>query len=229
MRAYYRNFDQLFVLNSDHHKWLTDEEMGFSPDKIKLTSHWADNDFYPRTVNKKEVYGIDENKPVILYAGRISPEKGVMDLPKLYSKISEEIRDVQFVIAGTGPAEKELKKAFPQAIFMGWVDHAKLPEIYSAADMLVLPSKFDTFSCVVLEALNCGLPVIAYKTKGPKDIIIDGETGYLVSHKKAMEKKLIEYLKDKNLRESFRKAAVERGKLYNNERISNQLFADCGF
>ncbi len=229
LRAFYKNFDQLFVLNTDQQKWLSDTEMGFDPNKVKLTAHWADKTFYPRKSNKQILFDVSENKPVVLFAGRLSYEKGVMELPVLYQKIVSQIKDVQFIIAGTGPAEKELKKAFPEAKYLGWVDHHNLPDVYSAADILLLPSRFDTFSCVVLEALSCGLPVIAYKTKGPKDIIIDKENGYLVSNSKSMEQKLLEYLSNKKLQESFKIAAVERGSFYNTENITDQFMTDCGF
>jgi glycosyltransferase involved in cell wall biosynthesis len=228
MRAFYQNFDRLFVLNTDQQKWLTDTEMGFNPDMVKLTAHWADEEFVPRKSSKQVLFDIPEKQHIVLYAGRLSKEKGVMELPNLYQEIKSEIPDVTFVIAGNGPMEEKLKAELPEAKYLGWVKHDELPDIYSASDILVLPSKFDTFSCVVLEALNCGLPVISYNTKGPKDIIIDGKTGFLVSHKKAMKEKLLEYLKDIKLQDSFKKAALKRGKDYNSGKITEKLLTDIG-
>ncbi len=228
MRAYYQSFDNLFVLNTDQQQWLASEEMGFEPNRVKLTAHWAKDNFNPRKSNKTVLFDVDESVPVVLFAGRISHEKGVMELPEIYKKLKKESINVQFVIAGSGPAEDELKAEFPEAMYPGWIDHNDLPDYYSAADILVLPSKFDTFSCVVLEALNCGLPVIAYKTKGPKDIIIDGETGYLVSNRKKMIEKLETYLKDRSLQDSFKKAAINRGKNYNPDKIIEEFLKNTG-
>lgn len=228
LRAFYQSFDNLFVLNSDHQKWLSSEEMGFDPEKVKLTAHWAESEFYPRKSIKQIAFGVEEKSPVVLFAGRLSHEKGIMELPKMYKNLVNEIPDIQFVIAGSGPAEEALKAEFPEAVYMGWVNHDELPNLYSAADILVLPSKFDTFSCVVLESLSCGLPVIAYKTKGPKDIIIDGENGYLVSNQKTMVEKLGTYLKEKQLQENFKQEAVNRGKYYNPDKIIEQFIQDTG-
>jgi glycosyltransferase involved in cell wall biosynthesis len=227
-RAFYRNFDQLFVLNTDQQKWLSSEEMGFDENKVKLTAHWAEEEFHPRKSIKPITFGLDETHPVVLYAGRISHEKGVLELPFLYKKLKKKFPDIKFVILGDGPASDELKKEFPEAIYMGWVDHKDLPDFYSAADMLALPSKFDTFSCVVLEALSCGLPVIAYKTKGPKDIILDGENGYLVSNRKTMVEKLETYFNNKTLQQTFKLNAINRGKYYNPDKIIRQFIEDTG-
>ena len=119
--------------------------------------------------------------------------------------------------------EEELKKLMPEARYLGWVDSNKLAEVYSAADLLILPSKFDTFGCVVLEAFSCGLPVIAYKTKGPKDIIIDNESGYLVTNKDKMAMRIVEFINNKELQVSMKKSALERSKVFNSDTILKDL------
>ena len=223
LRAYYHLFDSLFVLNTDQRKWFTGKDMGFEPSKVFLTAHWADHQFTPKKVKKSALFGVKDSDTVLLFAGRISNEKGVMELPAIYDKLKREFPDTKMVLAGMGPAENELKKKLPDAIFLGWVDHEKLPEVYSASDMLLLPSKFDTFGCVVLEALSCGLPVTAYKTKGPKDIIEHGKNGYLVKNKNEMANAVREYLRDKKKQSSFKKAALARALYYNPDTIINDL------
>ena len=223
LRAFYNAFDGLFVLNTDQQKWLTGRHMNFDPSNVFLTAHWADEHFTPKNKDKTEVFGVDPNETVILFAGRVSGEKGVMELPDIYKIIKESGNNVCFAIAGTGPMEEELKTAMPDAKFLGWVDSTKLAEVYSAADLLILPSKFDTFGCVVLEAFSCGLPVIAYKTKGPKDIIIDGESGYLVTNKDKMALRILEFINDTELQLSMKKAAYERSKVFNSDIILKDL------
>ncbi|HOO72232.1 MAG TPA: glycosyltransferase [Spirochaetota bacterium] len=226
IRAYYRAFDGLFVLNNDQRKWLIGKDMGFDRSKVFLTAHWVDKFFTPLSGKKTELFGVEESSPVLLFAGRISHEKGVMELPAIYEKIKNDFPRAKMVIAGTGPNEKELKKALPEGIFLGWVDHDRIPEIYSAADMLLLPSKFDTFGCVVLEALSCGLPVTAYRTKGPKDIIIHNENGFLVKNKNEMASAVRLYLGDKKLQKSFKKAALKRAGEYDADLIIGRLLDD---
>ncbi|TAL35483.1 MAG: glycosyltransferase [Spirochaetes bacterium] len=226
LRTYYKAFDGLFVLNTDQHKWLTGGAMGFDPARVFLTAHWAEKEFRPVDADRKNLFGVYGDAPVLLFAGRISEEKGVMELPAVMEKVRTAYPDVKLVVAGMGPAEAALKRAMPDAVFLGWVDHAKLPEVYSAADMLLLPSRFDTFGCVVLEALSCGLPVVAYKTKGPKDIIVDGINGYLVKTKGEMAARILEFLKDRKLRASFKKESLKRAKEYDPDRIIKRFLND---
>ena len=111
---------------------------------------------------------------------------------------------------------------------MGWTDHNKLPDIYSSADLLVLPSKFDTFSLVVLEAQSCGLPVVAYNTKGPKDILKGQKSGYLVKTKKEMAQVTKDYFLNGSP-EKMKEEALLRASDYRADKILNQLLKDVGF
>lgn len=95
--------------------------------------------------------------------------------------------------------------------------------------MLLLPSKFDTFGCVVLEAMSCSLPVTAYKTKGPKDIIEHGKNGFLVKTKNEMAEVIINFLEDKNAVSEFKKQAIERAKAYSADAILKQFIKDIDF
>ncbi|MCB0280443.1 MAG: glycosyltransferase, partial [Calditrichaeota bacterium] len=226
LRAFYHNFDSLFVLNTDQHKWLTNRKMGFKDDDVHLTAHWVEEDFIPHDSSKEEQFDLAENEPVLLFTGRVSHEKGVMELPSILTKARQEIPDLKLVVAGTGPAEEELRKAIPDATYLGWVDHKQLPQIYAAADLLILPSKFDTFSCVVLESFSCGLPVIAYNTKGPKDIIQHGKNGYLANSKTEIANSIIEYFSDNSTRKSFKKAAKKRAGHYAVDQILSKFLHD---
>jgi len=226
MRIFYKQFDNIFVLNSDQQKWLTGDLMKFDPSRIFMTAHWADDIFIHHNTNSSGSPGPVKTGPVILFAGRISKEKGVFELPEIFRNASEKIPDLIMIIAGTGPSEKDLKNVFPEAEYTGWIDHAKLPEIYQTADLLILPSRFDTFSCVILEALSCGLPVIAYNTKGPKDIVQDSVNGFLVNTGGEMSERIIEYFSDKSLQTSFKKAALERAGDYTADNILHQLLED---
>lgn len=223
LRMVYKQFDHLFVLNTDQEKWLKSSQMGIKADKVHLTAHWVDSYFKPQKTSKKELFGISEDTPVLLFAGRISKEKGATDVPDIYKKIRSAVKNIQVVFAGIGPAEKELKKEMPDAIFLGWVEHAELPKIYSAADLVLLPSVFDTFGCVILEALSCGTPVISYKTKGPKDIILHEKCGYLGSNKKELGNYALNYFKQPERWQEFSNAALSRAADYNAETIIDDL------
>ena len=130
------------------------------------------------------------------------------------------------VFAGTGPEEESLKAKLPDARFMGWVNQIDLPSIYSSADLMILPSKFDTFSLVTLEALSCGLPVIAYNSKGPKDIIEEGVSGFLAKANNELVAKTIGYFSNNEQISSFKSNAVKRSQKFQKDKIMAKLLND---
>ncbi|MDR2473146.1 MAG: glycosyltransferase [Tannerella sp.] len=225
LRWFYKQFDGVFVLNSDQKKWFSSNQMNLNPDKIFQTTHWVNEIFKPVAADKKTLFGIENNRPVLLYVGRVSKEKGVLEVSQIYRRIKHKIPDLQLVVVGKGPALQQMKDENPDAFFPDWIAREKLPAIYSSADLLLLPSRFDTFSIVVLEALSCGLPVIAYNTKGPKDIIRDGMDGFLVNTQPEMQARVEEFFVNKK---SFRKSAVERAAAYMPETIINGVLKNVG-
>lgn len=111
-------------------------------------------------------------RPVFLYAGRLAPEKNIeaflsLDLPG--SKL----------IIGDGPSRQALQSRYPQAHFLGMQPPDTLAVHYASADVLVFPSRTDTFGMVLLEALACGLPVAALPVPGPLDVIGSSGAGAL--------------------------------------------------
>ncbi|WP_444956876.1 glycosyltransferase family 4 protein [Microbulbifer sp. ZKSA002] len=124
-------------------------------------------------------------RPIMLNVGRVAVEKS------LDKFLSLELPGTK-VIVGDGPQLNELKRKFPQAVYLGIKEGKDLTECYSAADVFVFPSVTDTFGLVNLESLACGLPVAAYPVTGPKDIIGDAPVGALDSNLQvAIEKALL--------------------------------------
>ena len=226
MRIYYNRFDGIFVLNSEQQEWLTGELMRLDRSRIFMTAHWADEVFSNLKNKRSERFRSIKRDPVVLFAGRVSKEKGVFELPEIFRKAKQKVPELKMIIAGTGPAEKELKNLFPEAEFLGWVDQNQLSEIFHRADLFLFPSRFDTFGCVVIEAFSCGLPVIAYNTKGPKDIIQDHVNGFLVESPNEIADRTIEYFSDENMRNFFKKSAVIRANDYSSHKILQQLLKD---
>lgn len=147
------------------------EEHGF-----KNVKEWT------RGVNKEIFYAAHPksfyydflSSPIYGYVGRISKEKNIEDflnLPLPGSKI----------VIGDGPLKKKLQKKYPDVTFTGYVFGDKLASLYCSLDAMVFPSKSDTFGLVIIEALSCGVPVIAYNVQGPKDIIEHGYNGFLAN------------------------------------------------
>ena len=117
--------------------------------------------------------GFPENATVLLYAGRISPEKNVTMLPELMRILAEDkTRDYRLLIAGDGPLAEELKKEFDRLApgrtkFLGHLtDKQKLANFYADADVFVHPNPHEPFGIAPLEAMASGAPVVAPNSGG---------------------------------------------------------------
>ena len=230
MRALYHQFESVFVLNTDHRKWLTHSHMGLPKERVHLTAHHVEQ---PRSniepVSKSELFpDATETTPVLFMAGRLSKEKGVLELPEIYRRARKDIQDLRIVIAGCGPAEAELREMMPEAKFLGWVDRERIEQLYAGLDLFVFPSKFDTFGNVVLEAFSQGMPVLAYNTKGPKDIIEDGGNGYLVNKIGEMSARIVSHFRQPERHAAMRAAALHRVDDYQAGPIMRQFIIDLG-
>jgi glycosyltransferase involved in cell wall biosynthesis len=113
-------------------------------------------------------------RPQVLYVGRVAVEKNVeafLNLPV----------DADKLVVGDGPARGDLQRRYPDARWLGFQRGSELVSRYGDADVLVFPSRTDTFGLVMLEAMACGTPVAAYPVTGPRDVVSHGVTGCLDS------------------------------------------------
>ena len=111
-------------------------------------------------------------RPIFAYLGRVAVEKNIgafLDLDLHGTK----------VVIGDGPDRPELESCYPSAVFLGFRFGVELAQALSSVDVLVFPSRTDTFGLVMLEAMACGTPVAAYPVTGPIDVVTPGVTGVL--------------------------------------------------
>jgi glycosyltransferase involved in cell wall biosynthesis len=232
LRAFYRRFDGVFLLNTEQRDRFASPDMGLRRDRLRLTGHWADARFRRREVDRSGVFAahpiLGPRERILLYAGRLSEEKGVMELPEVLRRVRETHPGARLAFAGTGPCRERLAEAVPDALFLGWLDADRLAEAYSAADVLLLPSWFDTFSCALLEALGCGLPAVAYRSKGPRDILDGGRGGLLADGPAEMAALVTGLLADTARLRALSEAAVLRAADYHPVALMDALLADLG-
>lgn len=122
-----------------------------------------------------------KGKLVLLYVGRLSPEKDLDILKKAMERLNEKYAQrIALIITGDGPMAAELKKTMPDnVIFTGYKKDEELATIYASCDLFAFPSSFETFGNVVLEAMASGLPVVGVDQGGVKGLVNHGKTGYL--------------------------------------------------
>jgi len=111
-------------------------------------------------------------RPISLYLGRVAVEKN------LEAFLGQDLPGSKVVI-GDGPALNSLSRRHPEARFLGRKTGEDLASHLAAADVFVFPSLTDTFGLVLIEAMACGLPVAAFPVTGPKDVVVQGRTGWL--------------------------------------------------
>jgi glycosyltransferase involved in cell wall biosynthesis len=221
LRWFYQRWDGLFVLNRQHRAWLAGPSMEVPGERLHLTAHWAAADYVP---DPEPPAG---GPPVLLFAGRLSEEKGVLEVVQAWQTIRERVPGAQLVFAGQGPAEARLRKLVPEARFLGWVDRPTLAAQYRASTLLLFPSRFDTFGCAVLEALSCGLPVACYPVKGPADLVQDGVNGLLCENAEDLGRRAVDFLTAPEARRAaFRKEAVRLASHFQARDILDRLLQD---
>ena len=111
-------------------------------------------------------------RPIAAYVGRVAVEKNIDAFLKMDWSGSK-------IVIGDGPERARLEKQYPHAAFIGYRFGEDLARHLAAADVMVFPSRTDTFGLVNLEAMACGVPVAAYPVTGPIDVVEDGVTGAL--------------------------------------------------
>ncbi len=124
-------------------------------------------------------WGASDGRPVLLYVGRVSREKGLDLLPALTERLQRSGVAHRLVIVGGGPMRNELSDRCTGAVFTGTLSHDDVAVAMASADLFVFPSRTDTAGNVVLEAQASGLPVLVTDAGGPQENMVDGETGFV--------------------------------------------------
>ena len=193
-----------------------------SRDKIVLCPNGVNVDVFRPMPQKlaRSILGLSSKKKYVLFVGRLSDfHKGVSYLLKAFKKIKQKIKNVSLLIIGSGPDEQKLRsiskslRIDKDTHFVGSIVNEKLIVLYyNSSDIVVVPSLFEAFGIVNIEAMSCAKPVVASRVGGIKDIITDKETGFLVSprNSKELEERVVSLLTADELRKRIGFAARKK-------------------
>ena len=152
-------------------------ELGIAPERI---GRWDRGVDLARFDPKLRTPGLLPGEVNVLYAGRMTKEKGADLLADAFLAARWRDPRLHLVLAGGGPEEDVLRERLGEyATFLGWLRGADLARVYASADMFLFASQTDTFGQVLLEAQASGLPVVAVDEGGPRSLIEHGVTGLL--------------------------------------------------
>lgn len=219
---------------------------GIGGQKVSIVPPGVDtHHFYPIPADEaKEAIGISPKDRMALFVGRIEPLKGVDTLIRAMAIVKENCKRFvcphYLVIIGGDPEghperdESEMGRLQVLArslgldemvLFLGRRGQQTLPYYYSAAEVVVMPSHYESFGMVALEAMACGTPVIASRVGGLAYLVKDGETGYFVPAQdpEALADKLRTFFVEPDLRSEMGRKAVAYAQAFRWEKITAQI------
>ncbi len=189
----------------------TDERLvglGIGPERIERWDRGVETSMFDpglRTASRA-----DDDSVRVLYAGRLTREKGVELLADAFLAARKRDPRLHLLLAGGGPEADHLRERLGEhATFLGWLEGEELARTYADADLFLFASQTDTYGQVILEAQASGLPVVAVAEGGPVSLIDHGETGLLApAQPEALATELLRLAGETLLRERIRRTAL---------------------
>ncbi len=213
-----------------HVKWA----FGLPEDKLVMIPNGVNTRVYQTSAMKDDnsfraKFALPEEK-IVLYVGRLVYEKGIHVLINAAPKVLEKV-NAKFIIVGSGYMKDQLltivksMKLENKVLFMGFVDDATLTKLQKFADVSVVPSLFEPFGIVALEAMAAKSPVVVSDTGGLSEIVNHNTTGFKAypNNPDSLARGITKILLDQDYRSSIRKNAYRRvKKTYDWARIAHQ-------
>ena len=224
MKSIVDNSDGIITV-SEFSKEDISKDFNYPKEKIFVTYLASENIYKPidkaiaSSILKKQ-YSLSNN--YILYVGGFSPRKNILGLIKAYSKLPKNIRESHnLVIAGNKGKSYELYKKCAEeynvdnhVIFPGFISMEYMPYLYNAASLFVYPSFYEGFGLPPIEAMACGVPVIASNATSIPEIVEDAAALFNPNDIDKLSNKLYEVLMDENIKqELIRKGFIKSNSL----------------
>lgn len=182
--------------------------------------------YIPNIIDKLPKYLSRLNKKRLVSVGRLSPEKGPMDLLRIYNRINEIHPDWKLDIIGDGPERAKMEEYILEnnlsknVTLHGFRNKDYIDDILHNSSIYLMTSFTESFGIVLIEAMSHGVPCIAFDSaEGARELIDHGENGFLVKDRDFSKyiNRVFKLIDDKTLRETIGKNAYEEAKLYTGE------------
>ncbi|MFP4139936.1 MAG: glycosyltransferase [Phycisphaerae bacterium] len=200
----------------DHHSWLS----GLPASRYTVIPNGIDVDTYTcdpaRRASLRRQWGVEEERCLLAFVGRLDPQKGVDLLVSALAHLGARREPMDIVIAGEGPLEPivrtyaEVGEGGEHCRVLGFVNN--VADVLSAADALVLPSRWEGFGLVAAEAMAAGLPVIGTSVPGLRGVVVHGRTGLLVDSEdiQGLAEAMVSLAGDEDARTRYGEAGLRR-------------------
>jgi len=178
-----------------------------------------------------ESCGVARASPVVLYVAEFTANKNHAFLVDAWASVIHRVPDAVLVLAGKGPTECRVKRQVhmrglrDSVIFVGYRDD--VPSLLGRASLLALSSSREGLPRSVMEAMAAGKPVVATNVRGSRDLVRDGDTGFLVPLANAgqMADAIVRLLTDRSLAEDMGKAGLNTVREYSIDRVLEEMCA----
>ncbi|WP_338035664.1 glycosyltransferase family 1 protein [Halalkalibacterium halodurans] len=179
VKWFHQPFERTFVPSVETMRHL--QKHGFQ--RLALWTRGVDCErFHPKQRHRSYASNLlPKDKAVLLYVGRLAPEKDLATLVAIMAQLPQELNEkIQWMIVGDGPSLPEMKKQCPTNVtFTGYLKGEELAAAYASADLFVFPSATETFGNVVLESFASGTPAIVADRGGVTEIVEHGKSGMI--------------------------------------------------
>lgn len=219
MRGFYKPFTAIFTRSEDYVESLA----GMGLDRARIVSLMPGFDttqfnpgFADRSIWKR--LGVRAESVKVIYVGRVSVEKNLPFMVDVWSRVQKACRerglDAELIVVGDGPYRETMaKKLNGQHVhFLGFRHGEELSTLYASSDLFVFPSTTDTLGQVVMESQGSGLPVLVTNIGGPKEVVDNDLTGFVLSadDPDGWAAHIVQLIADERLRRRMGAAAYER-------------------
>jgi glycosyltransferase involved in cell wall biosynthesis len=206
-----------FMAKYDHMKKLI-VKSGVGEDRIKVVPHWIDVDKNRKIMenSKLTIVGVDEHNNIFVHVGRLSPEKGVMELLKAFNILIKKYKNAKLIFVGDGVLKTKMEDFCSKnnidnnVIFVGAVKHDAIFKYLSITNYIVSCQLYDNYGWALLEYMCAVKPIIATNVGATSDILEDGYNALFAEPTiESLSMKMQEILENPKLAKKIAKNALE--------------------